>query len=97
MHCYSRIVLPRVILGLCTKNKEPTFAEVVEDIHAIHPELSAKIGSSPTLGKYYQYKRQCSLSALGIDEAAWSALLAKYPGKRFEIEALFVNPKFSIL
>jgi hypothetical protein len=69
---------------------------VVEDIHAIRPELSAKIGSSPVLEKYYQYKRDGSLSALGIDEAAWSALIAKYPGKRFEIEALFVNPKFSI-
>ena len=70
---------------------------MVEDIHAIHPELSAKIGSSLSLEKYYQYKREGSLSVLGIDEAAWSALLAIYPGKRFEIEALFVNPKFSIL
>jgi hypothetical protein len=71
---------------------------VVEDIHAIHPELSAKnrqftrhwrntISTSATA--HYRY--------LGIDEAAWSALLARYPGKRFEIEALFVNPKFSIL
>ena len=70
---------------------------MVEDIHAIHPELSAKIGSSPVLEKYFNYKRNGPLSALGIDEAAWSGLIAKYPGKRFEIEALFVNPKFSIL
>jgi hypothetical protein len=55
-----------------------------------------KIGSSLSLEKYYQYKREGPLSALGIDEAAWSALLEKYPGKTFEIEALFVNPKFSI-
>jgi hypothetical protein len=70
---------------------------VEENIHAIHPELNAKNRQfTRHWRKYYQYKREGPLSALGIDEAAWSALLEKYPGKTFEIEALFVNPKFSI-
>jgi len=55
------------------------------------------MGDASAVEKYFNYKCDGSLSVLGIDEAAWSALLARYPGKRFEIEALFVNPKFSIL
>jgi hypothetical protein len=57
----------------------------------IYKSIWYNIGSSPVLEKYFNYKRNGPLSALGIDEAAWAALLAIYPGKRFEIEALFVN------
>jgi hypothetical protein len=73
------------------KNRQSSYADVIADINRIHPDLSAKMGDASAVEKYFNYKRDGSLSALGIDEAAWSALLAKYPGKRFEIEALFVN------
>jgi hypothetical protein len=31
------------------------------------------------------FQAQWLIISLGIDEAAWTAFLAKYPGKRFEI------------
>ena len=73
------------------KNRQSSYADVIADINRIHPDLSAKMGDAAAVEKYFNYKRDGSLSALGIDEAAWTAFLAKYPGKTFEIEALFVN------
>ncbi|MCO5278818.1 MAG: hypothetical protein M9911_12575 [Saprospiraceae bacterium] len=49
------------------------------------------MGDAAAVEKYFNYKRDGPLGAFGIEPADWEAFLAKNPGKRFEIEALFVN------
>jgi hypothetical protein len=49
------------------------------------------MGDAAAVERYFNYKRDGPLGAFGIEPADWEAFLAKNPGKRFEIEALFVN------
>jgi hypothetical protein len=73
------------------KSRQISYADVLADIDRIHPDLSAKMGDAAAVERYFNYKRDGPLGAFGIEPADWEAFLAKNPGKRFEIEALFVN------
>jgi len=73
------------------KNRQSSYADVLADIDRIHPDLSTRMGDAAAVERYFNYKRDGPLGAFGIEPADWEAFLAKNPGKRFEIEALFVN------
>ena len=73
------------------KNRQSSYADVLADIDRIHPDLSARMGDAAAVERYFNYKRDGPLGAFGIEPADWEVFLAKNHGKRFEIEALFVN------
>jgi hypothetical protein len=73
------------------KNRQSSYADVLADIDRIHPDLSTRMGDAAAVERYFNYKRDGPLGAFGIEPADWEVFLAKNHGKRFEIEALFVN------